>query len=90
MGNGLIARQVQSAGQVLRRVYGFFFHYKILTRPASSSGKRNVRTVSPVQWNSLSRKVTQVPCHCSPLFRCCYFRSLIVSTLCRASGGALT
>ena len=26
MGNGLIARQVQSAGQVLRGLNGFFFH----------------------------------------------------------------
>src|SRR5258708_26664543 len=32
VGNGFVARQVQSAGQVLGALNGFFFHDEILTR----------------------------------------------------------
>ncbi len=46
MGNGLIARQVQSSGQVLRGLNGFFFHREdFSTLPIFVSRSANARQI---------------------------------------------
>ena len=44
MGNGFIPRQIQSPGQVTRRLNGLFFHDKILARALSSFRPRLINT----------------------------------------------
>jgi hypothetical protein len=58
MGNGFIARQVQSAGQVLRGLNGLFFHGKILARCLSSPRAPPIRAKSAAFCSSFSPSFT--------------------------------